>query len=87
MGRPGVSLRPNTLATDCGTSAGLASGASSMSHTPSGKADASSRLAATCSDRRVLPAPPAPVSVTSRACESGCLTSAISFSRPMKLVN
>ena len=43
--------------------------------------------AATCRPRRVLPLPPEPVSVSRRVLASSASTSAISFSRPMKLVN
>ena len=58
-----------------------ASSASSASHTPS--PDPSSSSAATCSPSRVLPHPPTPVKVTSRADSSSARTSATSRCRPM----
>ena len=42
---------------------------------------------ATCSASRVLPQPPAPVSVSNRVEASNCLICAISLPRPMKLVS
>ena len=56
-----------------------------MNHTPF--SNWSSKSAATWSDRRVLPVPPGPVSVTRRCPASSCLTWAISASRPMKDVS
>jgi hypothetical protein len=41
---------------------------------------------ATCMPSRVLPQPPVPVSVTRREAESRRATSALSYSRPMKLL-
>ena len=84
-GRPACSRTPSAAATSCGTSAGSVSGASSTSQTPSGYV--SSTSAATCSARRVLPAPPVPTSVSKDVAASSRLTSAISCSRPTKLVS
>ena len=49
---------------------------------PDAVAEPSSRLAATCSEVRVLPTPPEPTSVTSRCCSKSDVISAISVSRP-----
>ena len=61
-------------------------------HVPSGKT--SSRSRATCRARRVFPVPPGPVKVSRLTAPAGCrpgensrLISAISFSRPTKLVS
>ena len=64
---------------------GSASGARSTNHTPSGKPSSTCR--ATSSASRVLPHPPAPVSVNSRVDGSSRASSAISRWRPMKLVS
>src|SRR5215212_1240041 len=80
-GRSGTST---ASATALGTSASSESGANSTSHTPSGYASRRSRD--TSRARRVLPEPPAPVSVSSLLISSSRLTSSISRSRPMKLL-
>ena len=82
-GRPGSRRTPSTSATVTATRSGPPSGARSANHTPS--PDPSTSPAATCSANRVLPAPPAPVSVTSRERSTSRRTAASSASRPMKL--
>jgi hypothetical protein len=82
-GRPGSSRTPSTFATVTATRSGSRSGARSANHTPSPVPSASP--AATCSPSRVLPAPPAQVSVTSRDPATRARTSASSASRPIKL--
>ena len=82
-GRPGSCRTPSTSATVTATRSGSRSGARSANHTPS--PPPSSSPAATCSPSRVLPAPPAPVSVTSRDPATRWRTAASSASRPMKL--
>ncbi len=67
------------------TASGSASGASSTHHAPSGKQ--SSRSAAVCAASRVLPQPPAPVSVSSRVSLRAAAMSSSSCSRPTKLVS
>jgi hypothetical protein len=79
-GRSASSRTPRTPATACVTRAGSASAASSVSHAPSG--NPSSASAATWRARRVLPAPPVPVSVKSRVPPSRARASRISASRP-----
>ena len=79
------SRRPSAAPTACGTSAGSVKDASSTHQTPSSKSDSSPAAASSAS--RVLPAPPEPVSVSRRVSPSSRLTSAISRSRPMKLVS
>jgi hypothetical protein len=64
---------------------GSVSGASSTSHTPSGRPP--TRPAAACSANRVLPQPPEPVSVTRRCPASRPATLASSSRRPTKLVS
>ena len=71
--------------TAAGSSAASASRATSTHHTPSGWP--SSAPAATCKARRVLPQPPAPVSVNSRTPPSSSPTWASSRRRPTKLVS
>ncbi len=83
-GRPASSFTPSTEATACGTRAASARGASSTSHTPSGKSASTSRP--TCSARRVLPVPPTLVRVVRREAPSVAARFAISRSRPMKLL-
>ena len=83
-GRPGCSRTPSARVTACGTSSPSVSGASSVSHTPSGY-DITKSLA-TSRARRVLPGSPAPVSVNRRVIASCRLTSTNSRSRPTKLV-
>jgi hypothetical protein len=63
---------------------GSVTAASSKNQTPLG--NSSARSAATSTARRVLPTPPAPVSVTRRCARSAASISAISDSRPTKLV-
>ena len=82
-GRPGSWRTPSTSATVTATRSGSPSGARSANHTPSPAPSASP--AATCSPSRVLPAPPAPVNVTSRDPLTNARTAASSPSRPMKL--
>ena len=82
-GRPASSFTPSTEATACGTRAASARGASSTSHTPSGKSGSTSRP--TSSARRVLPVPPTLVRVVRREAPSVAARFAISRSRPMKL--
>ena len=81
----GSSRTPSTLATALGTSVASASAASSTSQTPS--RNASTRLAATAWPSRVLPTPPGAVRVSSRAAPRSRRASAISRSRPTKLVS
>ena len=82
-GWSGSALMPSTLATVTATRSWSCSGARSANQTPS--PEPSSRPAATWSPRRVLPAPPEPVSVTRREAVIRWRTSASSVSRPMKL--
>ena len=82
-GRSGSTLTPSTLATVTATRSWSCSGARSANQTPS--PEPSSSPAATWSPRRVLPAPPEPVSVTRRELVIRRRTSASSASRPMKL--
>ena len=84
-GRPASSRTPRAAATAWGARAGSARGASSTSHTPSGYAGSTSAAARRA--RRVLPTPPAPVSVTRRWAPSSAATAASSRSRPTKLVS
>ena len=83
IGRPGSSRIPSTLAVAAAARSPSCSGARSTNHTPS--PDPSASPAAACSPSRVLPAPPAPVSVTRRDPSSRRWTSASWASRPMKL--
>ena len=71
---------PSACATLAGTRAGSVSGASSTSRAPSPKPASAS--AATRSASRVLPHPPAPVSVTTLAARRRSSTAAISGPRP-----
>ena len=82
-GRSGSWRTPSTSATVTATRSGSPSRARSANHAPSPAPSASP--AATCRARRVLPAPPAPVNVTSRQAPTSRRTSASSPSRPMKL--
>src|SRR5438093_677783 len=50
-------------------------------------ANSARRLSATCSASRVLPQPPGPTRVTSRFVFSSAFSSAVSRSRPIKLVS
>jgi hypothetical protein len=82
---PGRSGTLRIDATAWGTRAGSESAERSTNHTPS--SNFSSRVAATWRASRVLPQPPEPVSVRSRVVGRRRVISAISCSRPMKLVN
>ena len=85
VGWPGWSGRPSARATVTGNTSGSVSGARSTYQIPS--ANSVAITAATCIARRVLPAPPAPVNVTSRFSPSASRMSFISARRPMKLVS
>jgi hypothetical protein len=80
-----VSCRPSALKTACTTSWGSSIDARETSQTPAGKLRTSSAAARRAS--RVLPAPPLPVSVSSRVWLSKRLTSLSSRRRPTKLVS
>ncbi len=84
-GRWGSSRKPNANAVVCGTSRGSRIGASSTNHTPS--ANWSNISLATWIERRVLPVPPGPISVSKRVFSKSLFASVSSFSRPTKLVN
>ena len=95
-GWPGASPAPIAVSAVPATSAGSARGARgarSTNHTPPGHGQPSgapapaSTPAAAWSARRVLPTPPAPVSVTSARAASSRRTSASSRPRPTKLVS
>ena len=75
---------PSVDTTASGTSRGSSNGASSITQAPCAKLP--TIRSTTCNARRVLPAPPVPVRVTSRSEASNELTSAISRSRPMNCV-
>ena len=72
------------MATACGTRLPSVIGASSTNQTPS--ANSLMTSAATCSESRVLPMPPIPVSVSSRVFLSAALICSCSRSRPMNVV-
>ena len=74
---------PNALATADGTSDGSVSGASSTHQMPSLKE--SIKSVAAWIAKRVLPLPPAPVSVTRRVFDNNCLICDSSRVRPTKL--
>ncbi len=78
---PARSVTPRATATVTGTSPGSASGASSATQTPSAQSGSSRR--ATSSPSRVLPMPPAPISVTSRWIPSSSVTSVSAAARPI----
>jgi hypothetical protein len=82
---PDMSCRPRALKTAWTTSWGSSIGASETSQTPSGKLRAISAAARSAS--LVFPAPPLPVSVSSRVWDSRRLTSLSSLRRPTKLVS
>ncbi len=82
---PTASFTPKTCASALGTSRGSRNGARSTNQTPSRYASKISAVA--CRTRRVLPTPPAPVSVNNRVPGNSRLISAISFSRPTKAVS
>ena len=71
---------PTASATAWNMSTSSLAVASSQNHTPSGNRGSNS--AATCNANRVLPTPPAPVSVTSDNRQTSSVTDAISASRP-----
>ena len=81
--RPNSSRKPNTRAISGAISAPSATAANSTHHTPSGTSLKVS--AASCMAKRVLPQPPAPVSVTSRCCRIACSNCCNSSTRPTKL--
>ena len=72
------------MAIDDATSSGSVTAASGTNHTPPGLAAMTSP--ATASDRRVLPVPPGPVSVSSRVRDSRA-TAAATSSRPTNEVS
>ena len=78
------SNRPSVRATAARTSVASSRLASGTNHAPSGNAAA--RRRAVSSARLDLPIPPGPVRVTSRPASSSSASSAISASRPTKLV-
>ena len=78
---PARAVTENTAATASSTPAGSRTGASSHSHAPSPNRGAT--WAAACSASRVLPTPPGPVSVTTRAWPSAAAVCSSSRSRPM----
>ena len=82
--RSGASRTPSAAAVARTTSSGSESGASSTHHTPLSNSSTISCAIARAS--RVLPAPPGPRSVRRRRSESSPSTSAISLSRPTKLL-
>ena len=84
IGTPGCSRTPNAAATASGTCPGSRTGASSTSQAPSANRPATRR--ATSSASRVFPAPPGPVTVTSRDCSSSTASSRTGPARPTKLV-
>ena len=79
---PPTDATPSTPASAVGTSSPSCNGVSSTSHVPS----ACRRRATAASARRVLPTPPAPVSVTRRCASCNVATSASSTARPTKPV-
>jgi hypothetical protein len=83
--RPGWSGRPMVRATVTGTTTGSATGAKSTYHTASWNSLTNWPESSTA--RRVLPAPPVPVSVTNRFSSSSRCISSICPARPTKLVN
>lgn len=80
---PGPTAR--TCAASLATRAASRIGDRSRNQAPSGNSAISS--AATCSDSRVLPMPPMPTSVSSRALPSSAFSSPSSRSRPMNEVS
>ena len=82
---PAAGSSPSAAATVSATRRGSATGTRSTNHTPSWYESRSRRAASSAS--RVLPAPPTPVSVRSRPPPIRRWISAISRSRPTKLVN
>ena len=77
---PGSAMTPSVDITTCSSESSSVAPASSQNHAPSG--NRGSAWAATCNDSRVLPTPPTPVSVTSRAVCSDASMAASSASRP-----
>ena len=78
---PAGAVSENTAATAPSTPAGSRTGASSHSHAPSAYRPAT--CPAACTASRVLPTPPGPVSVTTRASPSVAPVCSSSRSRPM----
>ena len=66
--KPGCCTQPKVVATTCVIASASSAAASSQIHAPPEKRGSTS--AATCTARRVLPTPPVPASVTSRASSS-----------------
>ena len=83
--RPPSPTRPNVVAILDATRPGSRTGSSG--HEPVPSAYSWATLAASCSDRRVLPVPPGPVSVSRRVVASSSAPPASSASRPTKLVS
>ena len=81
MSWPARAVSENTAATASSTPATSRTGASSASHAPS--ANRGATWAAARNPSRVLPTPPAPVSVTTRARPSAATVCSSSRSRPM----
>ena len=81
----GWGCTPSVAATTCTSASGSLAAASSHSHAPSGKRGSIS--AATWVARRVLPTPPTPIRVTSRASSRAFATRSSSSSRPMNDVS
>ncbi len=82
---PGCSGIPSAAATTAGTCTGSRTTDNSASHAPSANRPAT--CLATSPASRVLPAPPGPVTVTSRLRSSKAATSLTDPARPTKLVN
>ena len=85
MGRPGWQAIPSASEMAAATALSSETAASSTSQTPS--PDPSSSSAASCRLNRVLPHPPAPVSVTRRQDATRARTSVSSRSRPMNVAS
>ena len=85
VGRPLSPSSPRAALTVWGSRLASESGASSMNQIPSEKR--SIRRAATSIASRLFPHPPGPVRVRRRVLSSSVVTSAISRSRPMKVVS
>ena len=77
---PASGVTPRVVATTCTSDSSSSAAASSQNHAPWAKRGSTS--AATCTDRRVLPTPPTPVSVTRRAASSCFARATSSASRP-----
>ncbi len=79
--RPAGAVTENTAATASSTAAASRTGANSHNHAPS--PNRGDTCPATCNASRVLPTPPAPVKVTSRASPSAAAVCSSSRARPM----